>query len=274
MNKCDEMLKIEDDCLDNNEKIFELILQEYLNIVGDRFKFFCTSSLDKVVGLKSYVYSSEDISLFLELLNKYGYNMKMDIIEAIIKLGELENPNRNKKLIKSLICSPVIDDICLKRSSFDIYSEYGRFSFEVAKNYFRKNRVMSKYIETTELPNRCHDHTDFMSRVFEDNFSITSLCDYYFGSGYYHSYSFDKSSNTIIDLANNLIMEKSLYDNLFNPREISIISNGNIAEENEIVKRKTKQSILRCKLLRIALYKEYLRSINYSGTLEDAPITY
>ena len=78
-------------------------------------------------------------------------------------------------------------------------------------------------------------------------------------------------TNEIIDLCYNIIMDKDQYDKIFLPDEVSIIKNSLIQDELNIVEEKSNQDYDRCELLKIALYKEYLQSINYNGDLESAP---
>lgn len=58
--------------------------------------------------------------------------------------------------------------------------------------------------------------------------AVTSLCENMDNCLYFHSYLFDKSSNKIIDLARNLIMDKSDYDKLFCYKEINVLDYSQI----------------------------------------------
>lgn len=258
-----------------NEKIFDNILQEILNKINFNFNFDnCSTSTDKVLKLKdAFIYTSDYVQLFFEILEKYNYNMKEEIKDALFNLCHLENPNKNKDIIKKLLNSPIIDDISFNgKNEFSIVSEqYGTLVVELASYYFKNNKQMNNYIKNKQLPNKCHNHAYFMSEVFNNYYAITSLCRYFFKGNYYHSYTFDKERNSIIDLCYNSIIDKESYYKIFEPKNLSVILNSDVEKELELTNKKTDQYIYRCPLVKIALYKQYLHSIGYEGKLEDAP---
>lgn len=258
-----------------NIEIFDLVLKEFLKKSKHKFEFIdCENSMVKVLGIKEdYVYNSKHIKLFFKILKKYKYNMKNEIQDAIRNLGSLQDPNKNAEIINKLIKSPVIQDVSFNgRNEFSISSkQYGDFVFELASLHFKNNVEMMDYMKNNPLSNHCHMHAYFMSQLFKDFYAVTSLCKYYFKGVYYHSYTFDKDSNSIIDLCYNAIIDKGTYYRLFEPEDISVILNSKVKEELALTCKKTKQCFDRCYLLKIALYKQYLTSIGYEGDLENAP---
>ena len=66
-------------------------------------------------------------------------------------------------------------------------------------------------------------------------------------------------------------MDKDKYYQLFQPQDISIIHNSSVQKELSLTRSKTQQPFDRCELLQIALYKQYLNSIGYEGSLDNAP---
>lgn len=258
-----------------NQKIAKLILQEFYNMTGLKFKSTDLKiPLEILINVRSqHIYTSPDTTLFSQLLEKYHYNIKMEIIEAINNLGNLKDPNKNEELIKTLLNSPIIQDISFNGiDTFTIWSEqYGKFVFELATYYFRTNKQVTDYIQTNPLQQNCHKNTYGMSKIFDDFYAITSLCQHYFQGHFYHSYTFDHERKTIIDLCHNVVMNKSQYDCLFQPQEISVIINNQVERELALTLQKTSQKKDRCQLLKIALYKQYLNSIGYHGDLESAP---
>jgi len=258
-----------------NDKIFDIVLQEFLNRINTNINFNnCSTPTDKVLTLKEqYIYTSNYVKLFFEIIQKYNYNTKQEIKDAIFNLCHLKNPNKNKDIIKELLNSPIIDDISFNgKNEFVISSEqYGKFVVELASYYFKNNKKMSKYMKNNQLPNKCHNHAYFMSEVFNNFYAITSLCRYYFKGNYYHSYTYDKEKNSIIDLCYNSIIDKESYYKIFEPKDISVILNSNVSKELELTNKKTDQYPFRCPLMKIALYKQYLNSIGFDGILEDAP---
>ena len=262
-----------------NDEIYDLALQDFLNSVdaGDTFTFNdCPTPGSKVRGLKDqHIYTSKYNKLFFEILAKHNYNMRQEIKDAMFSLGHLENPSKNKDVIKRLLGSPIIQDISFNgKNEFTISSEqYGDLVMELASYYYRKNQRMTDYMKNNPLPNRCHNHAYFMSEVFADFYAITSLCRYYFKDTYHHSYTHDTDRNAIIDLCYNGIVDKEQYYNIFQPQDVSVILNSKVAEELSLTNLKTEQYWDRCNLLKIALYKQYLSSAGYQGNLETAPST-
>ena len=231
-----------------NDEIFKEVLTEFFEKVDSSYEL--KSDMDYtdkfLVLLNEYIYHSNYIVPFYEILKKYHYNMKQEIKDAIFELGNLRKTSRNSKLIKKLLNSPVIQDISLKeRKKYEIYSEkYGTFSFELASKYFRKNSELKDYISSTVLAQECHSHAYYMSKIFKDY--------------YYHSYTYDKDSNLIFDLCSNAVFIKDEFDDLFETNEISVVKNKDLEEQLSIVDFNSIQPESRRKLLRLALFKQSL----------------
>jgi len=278
MNVCEDILNsCENKSIELNDEIYDLVLQEFLSRSGQSFSFESLTPGAKVRWIKNhYIYISEYVGLFFEIMEKHGYNMRLEIVDAIFNLGHLVNKSQLDEVIKVLIKSPVIQDIRFNgKNRFVIFSErYGHFSFELASYYFRelnKNRKITNYMKKNELAGYCHDNTIFLSIFFPDFHAITSFCPSHFVGTRFHSYT--KSRNSVIDLCYNCIMDIEQYYRLFQPQEISTILNSEIIKELITVNLKTDQEEKRCALLKIALYKQYLNNINYQGGLRDAPST-
>lgn len=276
MDILDEILKTyELNSKKNNEDIFSNILEELSKKLGILIVYknqFLSTRL--FFQLKyNYIYDSNYIEWFFNILSEYSYNMKNEIKDVMFSLGHLNDSNKNKEVIVKLLTSPIIQDISYDgKGTYTIYSEnYGKFIFTLASHYYKENNIMHEYIKNEKLPHRCHEHAYFLSKLFGDLYAVTSICPAYFNETYYHSYTFDVSENIIIDLCYNAIIDKDLYYQIFNPEEISVILNRKVNEEIKIIKNKTIQPTDRCQLLKIALYKQYLESINYKGSLEEAP---
>lgn len=245
-----------------NDEIFKEVLTEFFEKVDASYELRSDMAYtDKfLVLLNEYIYHSNYIVPFYEILKKYHYNMKQEIKDAIFELGNLRKTSRNSKLIKKLLNSPVIQDISLKeRKKYEIYSEkYGTFSFELASKYFRKNSELKDYISSTVLAQECHSHAYYMSKIFKDYYAITSLCRYYFKGNYYHSYTYDKDSNLIFDLCSNAVFIKDEFDDLFETNEILVVKNKDLEEQLSIADFNSIQPESRRKLLRLALFKQSL----------------
>lgn len=248
-----------------DEEIFYIVLKEFLNITDINYKFSNMTDLDKVMKIKNELIDEPVyINLLYEILNKYNYNMKYEIKNAIFALTNLEKLSKNKKTINKILTSPVIQDVSFNgKDQFTILSsQYGKFTFEVASQRFKRNKKIEGYIRKNELPHYCHQHAYFIASVFPEFYAITSLCRYYFKDIYYHSYTYDKYNNLIIDFCYNTVMNKEEYYNLFEPKDILLILNKNIDEELRKVEMNTDQPKKRFGLLKIALYKQYLEMVN------------
>ena len=130
---------------------------------------------------------------------------------------------------------------------------------------------IKRYIETQKLTCSCHAHTGYLSTLFPDYYSITSLCKCYYNNEYYHSYTYDPTNDVVIDLCSNAVMGKEQYSVLLEIDELSRIKNSEVKKEFDIVAKKLDTSYDMYIILIVALYKQYLRSINYEGSLDDAP---
>lgn len=260
--------------LEKNNKICSLVIDEFQSRINENINFNdCETEEIKLKNLEfQYVYTSKYISLFFEILNKYNYNSRTEIRGAINYLGHLINPNENKETISLLLNSPTLQDISFNGvDKFLISSkQYGDFEFKLASEYFRNNKKVFEYMKEIK-PCDCHGNTYFMSDIFPDFYSITSLCPREFEGYYHHSYAYYKDDDYIIDLRYNFVMKKDSYYKIYQPKEVSSILNRNVRTELSITNQKTNQYYRRCALLKIALYKEYLHGIGYEGNLEDAP---
>lgn len=243
-----------------NNKYFQIVLDEFQKQTGLNFNFReGLSSADKVIVLKNqFVYESEYNELFFKILEKYGYNTKHEIIFAIKELTFQKNPNKNKKTIEKLLLSPYIQDIQYNQNKYKIESEkFGTIETKIATQELQNNKHMKYYFQNNELQNKCHNNAYFMALVYKRMYTITALCKHYFKNSFYHSYSYSKTTNEIVDLAINSIMNETLYNYLFEPNIITKIKNENIEEELEKATSKNKQDEKRCHLLKIAFTYQY-----------------
>ena len=268
-NECSRILRKYLSYDSENEKIAKKALKEFLYLYPEAKKFVTSYySISGLIVTKERLYSSEYIDNFLGILQKYNYNMKLEIIHA---LGYLCLQNK-KDLIEKYSKSPVIQDISFNGNECTVYSEkYGCFVAHLATHYFRNNDKISAYFEQAGLHNNCHFHTRLLSNVFPEMYSITALCRKMFEGQIIHSFTYDAAKDVIIDLNFNAVFDRTTYYKLFEPENISIIRNCNIKKELEITESKTKQKRNMSPLLKIALYKKYLDDINYVGELENAP---
>ncbi len=130
-------------------------------------------------------------------------------------------------------------------------------------------------MQHNEMLQRCHTHTKYIASILPELYSITSLCNCYFDEKFYHSYSYHRETNQVIDLCIGAIIDYHSYYQLYHPQELSVILNKKVEEEYAIVnqiKTTTTSKYKLNELMKIALYKQYLQHIGYQGELKDAPV--
>lgn len=267
--------KIEEKDLFYNN-IYHEILNYFYNLTKFSFELSeYNSNRVKIEALKFlYVYTSKHLDLFFNILKTYNYSMKTEISGAILILSQLVDFDKNKNAIKKLLKSPFIQDISFdKNHRFTIYSEeYGKFIFQIASYYFRNNPDMKLYMQNNQLHHLCHQHTYYISQLFESFYSITAFCEAGIsGDTFLHSYTYNEKENIIIDLSHNAIFDTETFYSIYTPMEISRTLNKNIDKELKITLENTVQPEDICELFSIALYKYYLKNIGYEGPFEKAP---
>lgn len=272
MDVLDEILKENEN---SNIGIYKNIIDEFTSQTNVEFSFdiYDLYSNKYETFLSNYLYNPKYSTLIFSILLRHNYNMKKEIITVMFELCYLDNPDSNKETISKYLHSPIIDDVSYDgEGTYTIFSEqYGIFTFTLASFYYRNDKIIKDYLEKEHLLHRCHEHTYFMAKILGGAYAVTALCLNFFYNSYYHSYTVDIYDDIVIDWSHNFVINKDSYYKLFDPKEISIILNRKVNNELQIVEDKTMQPIDRCHLLKIALYKQYLKSINYRGSLEDAP---
>lgn len=122
---------------------------------------------------------------------------------------------------------------------------------------------------------RCHTNTGYVASVVPEFYSVTSLCKCYFDEKFYHSYTHNKETKQIIDLCSNAVIDEDAYYQLYQPQELSVVLNKKLDEEyylvNYLKTTPTNPKEIN-RVLKIALYKQYLNGIGYHGELQNAPV--
>ena len=283
MDVCNEIKKAESKSISLHDDICDVALSSFFQRVKDDNNFFSgveewTYSLGGFIKLDHIkyfnIYGTKHVDTFFEVMKDYDYNFIFEIADAISVLCA-EKGSFLEEAIAKYLTSLVISNIESNGQEKYIISsdQFGKFEFVTASKYFRENENVTSYIEDiTNIKNKkgkndCHEYSYFLSKVFSDFYAVTSYCSLPFKGSYFHSYSIDKENNLVIDLANNVVMDKDLYYKLYNPKEISITLNSEVDKKLALVDRETNQPNTgpeeRRKLLRIALYEEYLHSEGY-----------
>lgn len=246
-----QKLKIEDlleyyhyKSLRDNDKRASIILEEFQDTIGVYYDFVSSDSepvaleyetIKHISELNSLRYKYGVDSLYYKILHEliklFHYNFIMDIREAVTKIGNFKEGTSDADLIKEILLSPVIDDISSKRDSFKIFSEeYGVFEFMRFSEVFKDNESLMKYMNENKTAGRCHMNVEALSQIFPNFYTITSLLDSYYEGYYYHSYTYDKCENSVIDANSKIVCSKDDYDRLMCPQEIMCIKNSRLSK--------------------------------------------
>lgn len=274
MDKCFEILKKNElEYRKKQEEIYKSVYQEFSKVSKERYNIGDWDSYETaILTLKSHMHTSYEIYKFFDILKRHNYDMRWEIHDAISNLGFSKNINDSLKIISFWLNSPVIDHINFDgNGTFEIISdEYGTFLFKQASKYLNREEI-TDYIFDTRNNNICHSHAYNMSIWYPEFYTMTSKISSRFLGSFYHSYSYDSDSNTVLDLRKNCAIDKEAFDRLYNITCVSKTLNSQLYREFEITNSKVDLKEVRSQVLRVALYKEHLDSIGYTGPLEKAP---
>lgn len=248
-----------------NDRIYEEVLNDFLTHekVKTTFTFRnCNDATTKVRNLKAkYIYSSPYVDIFFDILEKYNYNMRQEIKDAIFNLTRQNNVFANKEIITQLMHSPYIADITVANNkTFKITShQFGDIEFKKATDYFLYEPEIYRYLRTEELANECHKHTSFLAEHLKDFTAVTSLCPHYFEGEYYHSYSENEQEHITVDLCPNAVMDSETYHEIWQPRELIMIPNEYLDEVSSFVEENIDDRSDLYPMLKIATFFEKVR---------------
>lgn len=223
---------------------------------------FCNDFFEKDIII-SEVFSRLSPSKRLDLyqcLKKNQYYEYAAIKEACFRLSRAYDGCYDlDETIEKIMTLPWIQDVnCDHNGKIQIHSnQLGDFHFYIASEFYKNNPIISSYINQSVLPQRCHQHSEFL--LTEMHFpAIISLCRLYFRERYHHSYSYSKEDDMYVDLCNNMVMEKEMYQILHQPKEITMIEIDNYQDKlNELGYFLYDEMF---DILRIALYEEHKKT--------------
>ena len=245
---------------EKDNELYEKVYKDFVEETGKKYRYIKEQTYGEIVrNLKyDYIYESEYINIFFNILEKYNYHFEQEILDAIFDIVHENNPNNKNRIIKKYIKSPIIDDISIEdKGIIKIYSKFGEFNYILADYYFATNNAICNYMDNHELRNRCHDNSYFLSYILKNDYTISSTCRAYFEGRYHHSYTYDESNNLIIDLCRKSLLKKEDYDRLYDTKEIIRIPNKKMEKTLRKINDEFGAYDL-CNVLRIALYYESL----------------
>lgn len=202
---------------------------------------------------------------YYDIAMSYGFTDIIDIFDAVkfLTTGK-EEYGRIMEFYSKL---PSILDVDYKDGLFSIKTaEHGDFQFSKADKILGEEGITEHY-RYNRQNNNSDVHTRFL--MFSERLvAITSKCKFdLIDDRYYHSYGAFKRSygnitgDVVIDLDFNLAMEKSQYDRLILPEEISCVLDYLFKEQlnkaSEVIGNTNDQ------LTKIAFYKEITGETEY-----------
>lgn len=247
-----------------NGKIALKIADDISNKSDTNFFFSVPSEVPKhavdiwkgLAVVNDFGFKEEYQEYVLSLLKSNGYYMKMFIIDLIKLLGNASCKYEREEIVDKYLKLPMIYNIKFNDiDEYTIESVFGTYSFYLADKRIEDNEVLD-YLKKENRSNSCHENTVTLLTSYNDIYSITSLCKSYFTGGYYHSYSYIKEKDQVLDLCSNMLAKKRVFDDLYSPNEILFMRSDKIKRIRD-KKIKTIRTTLECNdLLKYALYKQ------------------
>lgn len=222
------------------ESIFYHYEEQYKNLNNERLKDFITLFCSKTkidrreieliylvkegdyedlfLSLKDYTFKfyPQFISLFYQLLEESQYHMVYDLLDSMFILGSTTNKKLNREKSKMLLQSPYIQNISYENCKIMLNSPLGNYAFYSLRDYFRGNyEVMSYLRKNIELGGHCHNVSwDLMSKL-EKASLVTELLPFYYEGTFYHSIVKNNVDGMYIDLANEVVYDEEIRQNLY-----------------------------------------------------------
>lgn len=250
----------------NNKKLKEFILKFLkLNLV-DIYIDFDLDVYENFIYLKDYVYKyyPEAIKLFHSTLQESGYRFQHNIIDIISDLGFHTNKKISQSILKKLELSPYIKNIHYENNKIYLETIYQNYELVSIWDYFKDNYELLNYLKMNKngLCGNCHKSSwEFIKYLDSYTSLITGLCPHIFYGTYYHSVLRD-NLGYIIDLANGIVYDEGVMNNLFQNKIISEVKKDNLdAKLDEAIEMVNDKTIIDDfhEPLIIALHKQAMK---------------
>lgn len=192
----------------------------------------------------------------LALLGNNHYYMKTFIKIFIKFLGNAKTQEERDKIIDRYQKLLLINNVKYNGvDSYTIQSAYGDYSFTLADKVLEDKYLVS-YIRNGDHRKTCHENATRLLNTYDDLYTICSLVRSYFIGYYYHSYSYIKEKNLVLDICSNMLMEKGEFDDLFGVRELLNMRNDELRKEYITSIRQVKSKLDDESVLKCALYHQ------------------
>lgn len=244
-----------------NGQIFMSIVDTISKVLGKKFIFGDYSHVEDYMAdigkgsdfIRALIFDENYQELILSLLESKKYYMKFFIIDLIKELGNAKDKGESEEIIEKYLRLPFIKKIIFNGvDKYCIQTDYGDYSFFLADKVLKDQKLI-EYMRKEDRRKYCHLNTTELINRYTDLYSICSLCHHYFEDYYYHSYGYIKGQNKVFDICSNMLMDKSEFDDLYDPKEILFMRNDEIRElySNEVGGIKSNlgnEGILKCAL--------------------------
>jgi hypothetical protein len=256
----------------------EIKLSQIVNDMEDDFYFYAKEAYDDLairikdkLGLDVYEANETDDSIYAICNSQWIFLDKIkDAYYSVLEDTDFKIPDIEFNYILSfmLTCSrkrsnlDFIKDILIKQGIINSYTEkngnitieskYGTVLFRRALDEF-KDEDLEKYLENISIEDGCHEIAEYLLSKYDNYKAVTAIAVKNICEEYFHSFILD--GNTVIDIPNNIIMDKDTYYELFMIEELNTVNYKEYLEESNESKKYDESNTL-FGLLRNAIYKK------------------
>lgn len=185
----------------------------------------------------------------LKLTDFKPEDMEFNYINAFIL--SVSRKRENVEFLKQLLLREnIISSFNEENGDCIIESKYGTILFRRALDEF-KDEDLNKYLDKITIENSCHQIAEYLIKKYNNYKAVTAIAVKNICEEYFHSFILDGS--TIIDIPNNIIMDKETYYELFMIEELNIVNYKEMIEQSKTCEKYDESKTL-YPLLRNAMY--------------------
>ena len=256
----------------------EIKLSKIVSDMEDDFYDYAKETYDDLaqiikdkLGLDVYEASESDDSIyaitssqwiFLDKIKEAYYSVLED---TDIKIPDIEfnyilsfilsssRKRENLNFLKELLIKEgIITSYTEKNGNITIESKYGIIIFRRALDEY-KDEDLDIYLKNISTEDGCHEIAEYLLSRYDNYKAVTAIAVKNICEEYFHSFILDEG--TVIDISNNIIMDKETYYELFMIEELNIVNYKEFIEESKESKKYDESKSL-YGLLRNAIYKK------------------
>lgn len=166
----------------------------------------------------------------------------------------ISRKRENIEFIKELLIKEgIIDSYEEKNGNITISSKYGTLLFRRAQDEY-KDEDLDKYLNNISIEDSCHEIAEYLLSKYDNYKAVTAIAVKNICEEYFHSFILDEG--TVIDISNNIIMDKETYYELFMIEELNVVNYKEFLEQSKECSKYDESKTL-YPLLRNAIYKKY-----------------